>query len=41
MMEVVKAELTSAFLMVDMSSISFYLGLKVEQNREKQIIKLS
>lgn len=35
-----KAELTIAFLMVDMKSIIFYFGLKVERNREKQIIKL-
>lgn len=41
MMEVVKAELTSAFSMVDMGPISFYLGLKVERDREKRTIKLS
>ena len=27
--------------MVDMGPISFYLGLKIERNREKQTIKLS
>lgn len=36
----VKVELTTIFLMVDMSSISFYLKPKVEQNQQKQIIKL-
>lgn len=35
-----KVELTAAFLMVDIEPISFYLGLKVERNREKQTIKL-
>ena len=37
----IKTELTAAFSMVDMGSISFYLGLKIEQNREKRTIKLS
>lgn len=37
----VKAELIVAFSMMDMGSISFYLGLKVERNREEQTIKLS
>lgn len=37
----VKAELTAAFLMVDMGPISFYLGLKLEQIWQKQTIKLS
>ena len=36
-----KGELTAAFKMVDMEPIQFYLGLKVERNREKQTIKLS
>ena len=36
----VKTELTAAFSMVDMGPISFYLGLKVERNREKRTIKL-
>lgn len=39
--EKIKRELTVAFEMVDMGSIGFYLNLKVEQNREKRIIKLS
>ncbi len=39
--EKVKRELAAAFEMVDMSPISFYLGLKVERNREKKTIKLS
>ena len=37
----VKMELTSAFSIVDMSPISFYLGLKVERDQEKRTIKLS
>ena len=37
----VKAELTSAFQMVDMGPISFYLGLQVKRNREQKTIKLS
>lgn len=36
----VKSELSSAFSMVDMGSISFYLGLKIERNRVNQKIKL-
>ena len=37
----VKAELTVAFLMVDMGPISFYLRLKVERNRDnRRTIKL-
>lgn len=36
----VKAELTAAFSIVDMGSISFYLGLKVTRDREKKTIKL-
>lgn len=36
----VKAKLTIAFSIVDISSISFYLRLKVNKNKEKQIIKL-
>lgn len=37
----VKAKLTVAFSMVNMGPISFYLGLKVIQDREKKMIKLS
>ena len=37
----VKAELKAAFNMVDMGLISYYLGLKVEQNKGKRFIKLS
>ena len=37
----VKAELAAAFSIVDMGPISFYLGLKVTQDREKKTIKLS
>lgn len=37
----VKEELTAAFSMVDMGPISFYLGLKVERDRQKRTIKLS
>lgn len=39
--ERVKAELVAAFQMVDMGPISFYLGLKVDRDREKKKIKLS
>lgn len=39
--EKVKAELTSAFQMIDMGPISFYLDLKVDRNREEKTIKLS
>lgn len=39
--EKVKAELTSAIQMADMGPISFYLGLKLERNREEKTIKLS
>lgn len=41
MIERVKAELTSAFSMADMGPISFYLGLKVERNRQEKTNKLS
>lgn len=41
MIEQVKSELTSAFLIVDISSISFYLGLKVQHDRKNRKIKLS
>lgn len=37
----VKDELKTAFSMVDMGPISYYLGLKVERNREKRTLKLS
>lgn len=37
----VKAELITAFSMVDTGPISFYLGLNVERDREKRIIKPS
>lgn len=37
----VKEELIAAFEMVDMGPISFYLGLKVNRDREKKTIKLS
>ena len=36
----IKAELAAIFSMVDMGSISFYLGLKVEWDWAKCIIKL-
>lgn len=36
-----KVKLTATFSIIDMRSISFYLGLKIEHNGEKQIIKLS
>ena len=37
----VKQELAAAFEMVDMGPISFYLGLKVDRDREKKTLKLS
>lgn len=36
-----KAKLTSMFSMADIGPINFYLGIKVERDREKKIIKLS
>lgn len=33
--------LATTFLMVDMGLISFYLGLKIQYNREKKTLKLS
>lgn len=39
--EKVKQELTAAFSMMDMGPISFYLGLKVDRDRERRTIKLS
>lgn len=41
MIERVKRELTSAFSIVDMGPISFYLGLKVLRDRENHTIKLT
>ncbi len=41
MIERVKTELEFAFSMVDIRPISFYLGLKVEQNQQEKTIKLS
>ena len=37
----VKSELATAFSMVDIELISFYLGLKIERDRGKRTIKLS
>lgn len=37
----VKTQLIPVFLIVDMGSISFYLGLKIKQNWENRTIKLS
>lgn len=39
--EKVKRKLVTVFEIVDIGPISFYHGLKVEQNREKKTIKLS
>lgn len=41
MIDRVKVELTFSVSMIDTSPISFYLGLKVEHDRENQTIKLS
>lgn len=40
MIERVKIELTAVFSMVDMGPISFYLGLKVDQDPEQKTVKL-
>ncbi len=37
----VKTELTSAFSMSDIGPISFYLGLRIDRDRERRTIKLS
>ncbi len=39
--EKVQAKLVATFEMVDIGPISFYLRLKVERNRQKQLLKLS
>lgn len=36
-----KNDLTTAFSMLDIGPISFYLGLKIELNQKKRAIKLS
>lgn len=41
MIEWVKLKLIFAFSIIDMGLISFYLDLKVQQDRENQTIKLS
>ena len=41
MIERIKLELTFVLPMIDMGPISFYLGLKVQQNQENRTIKLS
>lgn len=38
--EKVKAKLTVVFFILEMRLIGFYLGLKIDQNRDKQTIKL-
>ncbi len=38
--EKIKVELIMAFLIVDIGSINFYIGPKIEQNQKKKIIKL-
>lgn len=38
--EKVKTEITSTFLMIDMRPINFYLGLKIKQDQKKQTIRL-
>lgn len=37
----VQLELTFAFFMIEIGSISFYLGLKVQRDSENKLIKLS
>lgn len=41
MIEQIKLELTFAFSIINIGSISFYLGLKVQWDRENWMIKLS
>ena len=41
MIKWIKLELTFAFSIIDIGPISFYLGLKVQRDRENQTIKLS
>lgn len=41
MIQQMKTELITAFLMMDIGLINFYLEIKVECNREKRTIKLS
>lgn len=41
MIEQVKLELSSAFSMVDIGPVSFYLDLKLQRDRENWKIKLS
>lgn len=41
MIKRLKQELTAAFEMLDMGPISFYLGFKVDRDRQKKTLKLS
>lgn len=41
LIEHIKAKLTFAFVIANMSPISFYLGLKEERNQKQKMIKLS
>lgn len=36
----IKEKLAARFLIVELRLINFYLGLKIEKNQEKKIIKL-
>ncbi len=40
-MKRIKRELASAFDMVDMRPLAFYVGLKITRNHKKKTIKLS
>lgn len=40
MIEKVKQEFTATFSMIDMGLISFYVGLKMEQDQKYKLIKL-
>lgn len=40
MMEKVKQKLIAIFSIADIESISFYFGLKIDQDRKQKIIKL-
>ena len=41
MISCIKSKLITAFEIVDMGPLAFYVGLKVTQDRKKQTIKLS
>lgn len=40
-MKQMKRDLSTSLKMVDMRTISFYIGLKMKRNREKRTLKIS